>query len=222
MPQAPERRRFSFRVLQLAVLVAIAANNSALAGEVGTAQPAAGGSGALDRVGYSVEGAESSHGADLRMWRSDPNGPQGPMQVSAAAAADVGGGDRFDEVQNRALGRAYLADMYRRYGSWPDAVAAYNWGPGRMNGWIGSGRPAEKLPPAVARYQTDVLVSAGLPADASDAGIRGPGNARLARLARLRLLAKREMLARRRAGGRSDEVALLYTEIMQATHPAAR
>ena len=222
MPQAPERRRFSFRVLQLVVLVAVAANNSALAGEGGAAQPAAGGLGALDRVDYSVEGAESSHGADLRMWRSDPNGPQGPMQVSAAAAADVGGGDRFDEVQNRALGRAYLADMYRRYGSWPDAVAAYNWGPGRMNGWIGSGRPAEKLPPAVARYQTDVLVSAGLPADASDAGIRGPGNARLARLARLRLLAKREMLARRRAGGRSDEVALLYTEIMQATHPAAR
>ena len=50
----------------------------------------------LDRVALAVDGAESSHGADLRMWRPEPGGPQGPMQVSAAAAFDVGGGDRFD------------------------------------------------------------------------------------------------------------------------------
>ena len=185
MSQAPKRRRFSTRVLPLLVLVAVADanNNPALAGERGAVRPAAGGSGTLDRLGYSVEGAESSHGADPRMWRSDPNGPQGPMQVSAAAATDVGGGDRFDEAQNRALGRAYLADMYRRYGSWPDAVAAYNWGLGHMNGWIGSGRPADKLPPAVARYQTRVLITAGLPIDGSDAGVGRPANARLSRLA---------------------------------------
>src|SRR5580693_6700158 len=80
----------------------------------------------LDRVAFAVDGAESSHGADLRMWRPEPGGPQGPMQVSAAAAFDVGGGDRFDLAQNRALGRAYLARMYRRYGNWQDAIAAYN------------------------------------------------------------------------------------------------
>ena len=91
---------------------------------------------ALDRVAYAVEEAESNHGADPQMWGPAPNGPQGPMQVSAAAAADVGGGDRFDERENRALGRAYLAQMYRRYGSWSDAVAAYNWGPGNMDSWI--------------------------------------------------------------------------------------
>jgi hypothetical protein len=83
-----------------------------------------GGAAALDRIADAVDGAESSHGADPRMWRLDPDGPQGPMQVTAAAAADVGGGDRFDEQQNRTLGRAYLAQMYRRYGSWVDAVAA--------------------------------------------------------------------------------------------------
>ncbi|HEY1430806.1 MAG TPA: hypothetical protein VGF39_04140, partial [Stellaceae bacterium] len=26
-----------------------------------------------------------------------------------------------DETENRALGRAYLGHMFRRYGSWPDA-----------------------------------------------------------------------------------------------------
>ena len=121
-----------------------------------------GGGAALDRIAYAVDGAESGHGADPRMWRPDPDGPQGPMQVSAAAAADVGGGNRFDEQQNRALGRAYLAQMYRRYGSWFDAVAAYNWGPGKMDSWIGGGRPFDKLPLAVEQYRIRVLLGSGL------------------------------------------------------------
>src|SRR5882672_11074230 len=70
---------------------------------------------ALDRVAHAVDGAESSHGEDLGMWGPDPSGPQGPMQVTQAAAADVGGGDRFDLIQNRAIGRDYLALLFRRY-----------------------------------------------------------------------------------------------------------
>ncbi|HJY49403.1 MAG TPA: lytic transglycosylase domain-containing protein, partial [Stellaceae bacterium] len=116
----------------------------------------------LDRVAFAVDGAESSHGADLRMWRPEPGGPQGPMQVSAAAAFDAGGGDRFDLTQNRALGRAYLARMYRRYGNWQDAIAAYNWGPGNLDAWIGGGRAADKLPLAVERYPNRVLREAVL------------------------------------------------------------
>ena len=96
------------------------------------------------------------------MWRPEPGGPQGPMQVTAAAAFDVGGGDRFALAQNRALGRAYLAQMYRRYGNWQDAIAAYNWGPGNLDAWIGGGRPAEKLPLAVERYRNRVLREAVL------------------------------------------------------------
>jgi transglycosylase-like protein with SLT domain len=111
----------------------------------------------LDRIAFAVDGAESSHGADLRMWREERSGPQGPMQVTAAAAFDVGGGDRFDLTQNRALGRAYLAHMYRRYGNWPDAVAAYNWGPGNMDAWIGGGRAVDKFPLEVERYRDRVL-----------------------------------------------------------------
>ena len=123
---------------------------------------------ALERVAYAVEDTESSHGADPRMWRAVADGPQGPMQVSAAAAADVGGGDRFDPLENRALGRAYLSHLYRRYANWPDAVAAYNWGPGNMDTWIGAGRPTEKFPIAVSSYQMRVMFGssarAGAPA----------------------------------------------------------
>jgi hypothetical protein len=116
----------------------------------------------LDRVAFAVDGAESSHGSDPGMWRSDWAGPQGPMQVSAAAASDLGGGDRFDLLQNRLLGRAYLARMFRRYGNWPDAIVAYNWGPGNLDAWIGAGRPAERLPLGVERYRARVLHEVGL------------------------------------------------------------
>ena len=180
-----------------------------------------GGAAGLDRIAYAVDGAESSHGADPRMWRPDSDGPQGPMQVSAAAAADVGGGDRFDEQQNRALGRAYLAQMYRRYGSWFDAVAAYNWGPGNMDSWISGGRPADKFPAAVERYRNRVLVTSGLAGTNEGEGFYRWANARLERLERLRLEAKREMVERRRGGRGPDAVQLLYAEIMRSTIPGA-
>lgn len=111
----------------------------------------------LDRVSHAVDGAESSHGANPAMWRPEAAGPQGPMQVTEKAAIDVGGGDRFDITQNRAIGRAYLSLLYRRYGNWPDAVAAYNWGLGRLDLWIRAGRPPDKLVPGVSRYVRRVL-----------------------------------------------------------------
>ena len=115
-----------------------------------SARPSAGTT--LDRVAYAVDGAESSHGEDLTMWRPDPSAPQGPMQVSEAAAADVGGGDRFDSMENRVIGRAYLAQLFQRYKNWPDAIAAYNWGMGNVDNWVKAGRPADKFVIGVAGY----------------------------------------------------------------------
>jgi uncharacterized protein YjeT (DUF2065 family) len=128
---------------------------------VGAAAAPAKGS-VLDRVASAVDGAESSHGDDITMWRPDPSGPQGPMQVSAAAATDVGGGDRFDTAANRAIGRAYLEQLYRRYRDWPEAIAAYNWGVGKLNAWLAAGRPAGKLAKGVAAYTDRVLRESGL------------------------------------------------------------
>jgi hypothetical protein len=116
--------------------------------------------GELDRIAFAVDGVESRHGADARMWRPEFAGPQGPMQVSAAAAVDVGGGDRFDIADNRRLGRAYLDKMYRRYGNWPDALAGYNWGPGNVDQWIARGRGGDRLPLETIRYIEIVLRNA--------------------------------------------------------------
>jgi hypothetical protein len=122
---------------------------------LGLFAPASGGE--LDRVAFAVEGVESGHGTNLAMWRPGLDGPQGPMQISASAALDVGGGDRFDLRANRHLGKAFLARMYERYGNWPDALAGYNWGPGNTDAWIAAGRPENRLPFETARYIEMVL-----------------------------------------------------------------
>jgi Transglycosylase SLT domain len=116
----------------------------------------------LDRVAYAVDGAESSHGKNGSMWRLDPAGPQGPMQVSEKAAVDVGGGNRFDVDENRVIGRAYLALLFRRYRNWSDAVSAYNWGLGHLDNWIRAGRPREKMVRGVAMYLNRVMRNSGI------------------------------------------------------------
>ena len=128
----------------------------------------------LDRVAYAVDGAESSHGEDLTMWRPDPSAPQGPMQVSGPAAADVGGGDRFDSTENRAIGRAYLAQLYRRYKNWPAAIAAYNWGMGNVDSWVKAGRPADKFVIGVAAYLRRVLHESGICDVSTAVAVRPP------------------------------------------------
>ena len=118
--------------------------------------------GELDRVAFAVDGVESDHGSNLAMWRDELAGPQGPMQVSAAAALDVGGGNRFDWRENRQIGRAFLGRLYQRYGNWPDAIAAYNWGPGHLDNWIAAGRQIDRLPLETTRYLARVLHDAFL------------------------------------------------------------
>lgn len=176
------------------VLMAIAAGSPALAAALN--EPGS----ELNRVADAVDGAESNHGKNQRMWRPDIAGPQGPMQVSEKAAIDVGGGNRFDITQNRMIGRAYLALLHRRYGNWPDAISAYNWGLGRLDVWIRAGRPADKLVPGVSKYVHRVLHDSGLcGADGAPAcGIAGSsmpaaGNPRPSALARS--LVKAEMFA---------------------------
>jgi len=75
---------------------------AAQANRPGLAEAATGldrGAAALDRIAFAVDAVESGHGTDPKMWTPNLDGPQGPMQVSAAAAEDAGGGDRFDEGQ---------------------------------------------------------------------------------------------------------------------------
>jgi hypothetical protein len=170
----------------------------------------AGTAAALDHVAFGVYGAESNYGADPRMWRAEPDGPQGPMQVSAAAAADVGGGNRFDLSGNSTLGRAYLAHLYRRYANWPDAVAAYNWGPGNMDAWIGAGRPIDRFPIAVSLYRLRVL----------SGSLASFGDPLMPRFGIVHPPARRSLADRYHPSRESIAVERLYTAIMSQSERA--
>ncbi|MCU1284490.1 MAG: Soluble lytic murein transglycosylase-like protein [Acidobacteriales bacterium] len=57
------------------------------------------------------------------------SGEVGLFQLMPATAAALGV-DPFDLYGNITGGIAYLRQMYQQFGNWPDAVAAYNCGPG--------------------------------------------------------------------------------------------
>ena len=47
----------------------------------------------------------------------------------------------FDPVTNVRLGIAYLAELRHRFGQWPTALAAYNWGPSAIGRRLMAGDP---------------------------------------------------------------------------------
>ncbi len=77
-----------------------------------------------------------------------PVGAMGMMQImpptgeELAARLDIpwrGSQTLFDPLLNVRLGIAYLEQLERRYGSMATALAAYNWGPGRIDSRIQHG-----------------------------------------------------------------------------------
>jgi soluble lytic murein transglycosylase-like protein len=63
----------------------------------------------------------------------------------------VGPRSLFDPITNVKLGVAYLDELRERYGSLETALAAYNWGPGRIDQFLEWGLPVP------ASYPTQVL-----------------------------------------------------------------
>ncbi|MGH0037812.1 MAG: lytic transglycosylase domain-containing protein [Myxococcota bacterium] len=67
----------------------------------------------------------------------------------------------FDPVVNIKLGAAYLRQLSDRFGSWEAALAAYNWGPGRIDRRL---RRGAGLPRAYAQQVLDLYDPEALPA----------------------------------------------------------
>jgi soluble lytic murein transglycosylase-like protein len=98
--------------------------------------------------------AESSFDQDAR----STCGAIGLMQLMPATAVSLKV-DPHDWEQNLAGGLKYMGLLQHQYGSYPKALAAYNWGPGHMNRLLEE-HPADwraHLPAETAHYLNRIL-----------------------------------------------------------------
>jgi len=87
-----------------------------------------------------------------------PAGAMGLMQILPATGEELAANEGvawrgpqslFDPVVNVRLGVAYLNELTERYDSTTVALAAYNWGPGHIDGRLRRGVPMPKAYPAL-------------------------------------------------------------------------
>lgn len=110
----------------------------------------------------SVIGAESS-GQPGAVSRA---GAGGLMQLMPDTFADLQktynlGPDRMNPQTNIQAGTAYLGQLYKQFGSWSDALSAYNAGPNR---WRQVQAGTREAPQETTDYTKKVLASFGQPA----------------------------------------------------------
>jgi hypothetical protein len=107
----------------------------------------------------SVIGAESSG----RPGAVSSAGAGGLMQLMPSTFAELQqkhglGPDRMDPETNIQAGTAYLGQLYKQFGNWPDAIAAYNSGPNR---WAAVKAGKQAAPAETTDYTKKVLASFG-------------------------------------------------------------
>lgn len=101
----------------------------------------------LARVAYQ----ESHFRDDIISGKvKSPAGAEGIMQLVRQYHPDV---DPLDPFAAIAYAGQYLATLYRQFGSWKLALAAYNWGPGNLTRNLNA---PGKWPQETLRYVTEV------------------------------------------------------------------
>ena len=77
---------------------------------------------------------------------------QGIMQLVPRWHPDV---NPLDPSEAIPYAGAYLKRLYNRFGSWNEALAAYNWGEGNLNKWLKGG--TAPMPKETTDYVTQIM-----------------------------------------------------------------
>ncbi len=121
----------------------------------------------LMRLAYTIVQESERHGIDPTLTLAvikvesggyhlavSPVGALGLMQLLPSTAEELarkhglhwrGANSLFDPILNVKLGTAYLSQLERKYGSMHTALAAYNWGPGRIDRRLRRGASVPRL-----------------------------------------------------------------------------
>jgi soluble lytic murein transglycosylase-like protein len=99
------------------------------------------------------------------------SGEIGLFQLMPATAAQLGVSNSYDPTQNIQGGAKYLSQLYAQFGSWDEALEAYNEGPGALNAQLAAG-----VTPTSAGYAASALAAAGI-SDTSASSIAGATDA---------------------------------------------
>lgn len=100
------------------------------------------------------------------------SGEIGMLQVLPSTGASLGYSDLTDIDQNAMAGATYDAQLYAEYGSWDQALAAYNSGPGTVNDAISNygSSWSNGVPASTVNYYTNILGASGLASTSSAPG----------------------------------------------------
>ena len=127
----------------------------------------------IERLAHTIRAAAERHDLQVSLvlavihvesrfdsFAVSPVGAIGLMQILPSTGAELaaregldwrGARSLFDPFVNVRLGTAYLKQLTERYGSVPTALAAYNWGPGRIDKRLRRGTPLPKRYPGLVR-----------------------------------------------------------------------
>lgn len=93
--------------------------------------------------------------------RKSKAGAQGVAQFMPKTAKSFGI-DPLDPSQAINASGQYLSKLKNKYGTWPDAMRAYNWGPGNYDAYLkyGKGAKGQPIPQEAKEYPGRVLAKA--------------------------------------------------------------